>query len=121
MKVLYSDFLINCSFVVNVLSNIVKYDEKYRTFLKTQKELGLQVIGYSRKSPGDKNKENRTKLLRRMIERLRTQSPANKVFVSKTSTVDEPFDERDVNKDNVDEADGSTVGNRRHMLKANLN
>jgi hypothetical protein len=42
MKVFCSDFLIDCSFVVNVLNNILEYNEKYKGFLKTQKRIRLR-------------------------------------------------------------------------------
>lgn len=121
MKVFCSDFLIDCLFVVNVLNNILEYNKKYQGFLKTQKELGLEIIGYVRKSPGDKNEENRTKLLRRMVEKLKSRSLVDKVFVSKTSTANQPFHGRDINENNIEGTDGSTIGNRQYMLKINLN
>jgi len=73
------------------------------------------------KPPGDKDEENRTKLFKRMIEKLKSRSLVDKVFVSKISTAGQPFYERDVNQDSFEGSDGSTVGNRQYMLNINLN
>lgn len=101
-------------FVVNVLYNILGYNEEHKICLNTQKELG-----YVRKLPGDKNKEN----IRRIIEKLKSQSPVDKTFVSKTSTANQSFHERDIDEDKVEGTDGSTtVGNGQYMLmKMNFN
>ncbi|KAL7325476.1 hypothetical protein PS15p_207949 [Mucor circinelloides] len=82
MKVYSSNFLINCVFAVNVINNMLNYAERYQEFLKAQKESGMEIVGYARKSP---------------------------VFVSKISTAGQPFYERDVNQDSFEGSDGSTV------------
>lgn len=121
MKVYNSNFLINCVFAVNVINNMLNYAERYQEFLKAQKESGIEIVGYARKSPGEKDEANRTKLLQRMIEKLKSRSLVDKVFVSKISTAGQPFYERDVNQDSFEGSDGSTVGNRQYMLNINLN
>lgn len=121
MKVFCFDCLIGFLFVVNVLSNILEYNEKYKGFLKTQKELGLEIIGYARKLSNDKNEEIRSKLLKSMDEKLRSRSLVDKVFVSKTFAANQPFHKRDINEDNIEETYGSTISNMQYMLKINLN
>ncbi|EPB81410.1 hypothetical protein HMPREF1544_11872 [Mucor circinelloides 1006PhL] len=44
-----------------------------------------------------------------MIEKLKSRSLVDKVFVSKISTAGQPFYERDVNQDSFEGSDGSTV------------
>ncbi|KAG2233965.1 hypothetical protein INT48_006457 [Thamnidium elegans] len=102
-------YVLQDKYQVNVLNNILEYNEKYEGFLKTQKELGLEIIGYARKSFSDKNEENSTKLLRMMVEKLRSQSLVDKVFVSKTSAANQPFHKRDINQDNIEGTDGCTT------------
>ncbi|KAL9543033.1 hypothetical protein PS6_009503 [Mucor atramentarius] len=80
---------------------MLNYAERYQEFLKAQKESGMEIVGYARKSPGEKDEANRTKLLQRMIEKLKSRSLI--------STAGQPFYERDVNQDSFEGSDGSTV------------
>lgn len=121
VKVFRIDFLIDFLFVANVIKNILEYNEKYQEFLKTQKELGVEIVGYVRKSSCDKNEQNRIRLIKRMVDNLRSRSIVDKVFVSKTSDADQPFHKRDINADTIEETDGTTTGNRQYMLKIILN
>ncbi|KAI9351664.1 hypothetical protein BD770DRAFT_326285, partial [Pilaira anomala] len=79
------------------------------------------IVGYVRKSSCDKNEQNRTRLIKRMVDNLRSQPIVDKVFVSKTSDADQPFYQRDINADTIEETDGTTAGNRRYMLEIILN
>ncbi|KAI9359712.1 hypothetical protein BD770DRAFT_419320 [Pilaira anomala] len=44
-----------------------------------------------------------------MVEKLKSRSLVDKVFVSKTSTANQPFHERDINENNIEGTDGSTI------------
>lgn len=121
VKVFCIDFLIDFLFVANVIKNILEYNEKYQGFLKTQKKLGVEIVGYVRKSSCDKNEQNRIRLIKRMVDNLRSRSIVDKDFVSKTSDADQPFHKRDINADTIEETDGTTTGNRQYMLKIILN
>ncbi|KAI8091724.1 hypothetical protein BDF21DRAFT_436578 [Thamnidium elegans] len=44
-----------------------------------------------------------------MVEKLRSQSLVDKVFVSKTSAANQPFHKRDINQDNIEGTDGCTT------------
>ncbi|KAI9245017.1 hypothetical protein EDC94DRAFT_637933 [Helicostylum pulchrum] len=49
------------------------------------KEIGYEVVGYTRKSKGEKDDIIRIRLLNLMLEKLKTRSLADKVFVSPNS------------------------------------
>lgn len=56
-----------------------------------------------------------------MIEKLKSRSLVDKVFVSQSSLVNYPFSKQDMNDDDFEGADDSTIGNMQYMLKMNLN
>lgn len=121
IKVFYSDILIDSLFVDNVVQGIVQYDDKFKKYIQGQKKNGFKIVGYTRKSPGEKDKEKRTRLLKIMIDKLRSRCLIDKVFVSQSSLANEPFDKRDTNDNDFEGADGSTRGNTQCILKMNLN
>ncbi|KAI9365858.1 hypothetical protein BD770DRAFT_312748, partial [Pilaira anomala] len=53
---------------------------------------------YARKSSCGKDEDNRTRLIQRMFHNLRNKSIVDKVFVSKSSDANQPFDTRDINE-----------------------
>jgi hypothetical protein len=71
VKVFRIDLLIDFLFVANVVKNILEYNEKYKEFLETQKELGVEIVGYVKKSFCDKNEQNRIRPIKRMVVSLR--------------------------------------------------
>ncbi|EIE76363.1 hypothetical protein G6F47_001237 [Rhizopus delemar] len=103
--------LIDCSFVDNDVQGIVPYDDKFKKFIQAQKDNGFKTVGYAQKSPGKKDKEKRARLLRTMIDRLRSRSLIDKASVSQFFLASETFDKRDINDDVFEGADGSTRGN----------
>ncbi|KAI9267295.1 hypothetical protein EDC94DRAFT_633994 [Helicostylum pulchrum] len=62
------------------------------------KETGYEVVGYTRKSKGEKDDIIRIRLLNLMLEKLKTRSLADKVFVSPNSSADDSFNQRDEKK-----------------------
>lgn len=108
-------------FVANVLQNILQYNEKYQGYLKEQKKLGVEIVGYVRKSPCGKDEDNRTRLIQKMVHNLRNRSVVDKVFVSKSSAASQPFDTRDSNATITEGTNGTTKGNRQYILKIILN
>ncbi|RCH78324.1 hypothetical protein CU098_007031, partial [Rhizopus stolonifer] len=97
----------------NIVQDIVQYGDKFKEFIQGQKSNGFEIVGYARKSPGEKDKEKRARLLRTMIDKLRSRSLVDKVFVSQSSLANEPFNKRDINDDVFEGANGST----RDLLK----
>ncbi|KAG1164499.1 hypothetical protein G6F46_003360 [Rhizopus delemar] len=91
----------------NVLQNIIQYDNKFKEFIQEQKN-GFNIIGYARKSPGEKDKEKRARLLRIMIDKLKTRSLVQEVFVSECSSANDPLNTRDADQMGFEGADGST-------------
>ncbi|KAG0847737.1 hypothetical protein G6F17_012265 [Rhizopus arrhizus] len=91
----------------NVLQNIVQYD-KFQEFIQEQKKNGFKIIGYARKSPGEKDTEKRARLLRTMIDKLKSRSLIQKVFVSECSSANDPLHKRDAGQVGFEGADGST-------------
>ncbi|KAG1048854.1 hypothetical protein G6F43_008787 [Rhizopus delemar] len=71
---------------------------RYQANLKKMKETGYEVIGYARKSKGEKDDIKRTRLLNLMVENLKTRSLVDKVFISPNSSAGDPFSKRDENK-----------------------
>ncbi|KAG1135902.1 hypothetical protein G6F37_013132 [Rhizopus arrhizus] len=92
----------------NVLQNILQYNEKYQGYLKEQKKLGVEIVGYVRKSPCGKDEDNRTRLIQKMVHNLRNRSIVDKVFVSKSSAASQPFDTRDSNATITEGTNGTT-------------
>ncbi|KAI9262888.1 hypothetical protein EDC94DRAFT_518588, partial [Helicostylum pulchrum] len=66
--------------VDNIVQDIVQYCDKFKKFIQGQKNR-LKIVGYARKSPGEKDKERRARLLRTMIDKLRSRSLIDKAFV----------------------------------------
>ncbi|KAG0736000.1 hypothetical protein G6F57_013705 [Rhizopus arrhizus] len=106
---LWSLYVLEDKYHANVLQNILQYNEKYQGYLKEQKKLGVEIVGYVRKSPCGKDEDNRTRLIQKMVHNLRNRSIVDKVFVSKTSDADQPFHKRDINADTIEETDGTTT------------
>ncbi|CAO3698274.1 unnamed protein product [Rhizopus stolonifer] len=106
---LWSLYVLEDKYHANVIKNILEYNEKYQAFLRTQKELGVEIVGYVRKSSCDKNEQNRIRVIKRMVDNLRSRSIVDKVFVSKTSNANQPFHKRDINADTMEETDGTTT------------
>lgn len=94
---------------------------RYQANLKTMKDSGYEIVGYARKSIGEKDDMKRVRLLNLMIEKLKARSLAGKVFVSPKSSVGDPFDKRDEKKQveqmSVINSDGDTQGKEmiRHL------
>jgi hypothetical protein len=61
------------------LEDIVMHLPRYQDNLKKMKEAGYEVIGYARKSKGEKDDMKRIRLLNLMVEKLKTRSLADKV------------------------------------------
>ncbi|KAI7857911.1 hypothetical protein BDC45DRAFT_543989 [Circinella umbellata] len=59
---------------------------------------GYKVVGYTRKSKGEKDNTVRIRFLNLMLEKLKTRSLADKLFVSPKSLTDDPFNQRDKKK-----------------------
>ncbi|SAM09832.1 hypothetical protein [Absidia glauca] len=62
-----------------------------------QKKEGMEIIGYARKSQGTESPSDRTRLLRRMVDNLRTRSLVNQVYASPSSSASEKLANRDDN------------------------
>lgn len=92
------------------MQNIIQYDNKFKEFIQEQKN-DFNIIGYARKSPGEKDKEKRARLLRIMIDKLKTRSLVQEVFVSECSSANDPLNTRDADQMGFEGADGSTKGN----------
>lgn len=71
---------------------------RYQENLKKMKEDGYEVVGYTRKSKGEKDDIIRIRLLNLMLEKLKTRSLADRVFVSPNSSANDPFNQRDEKK-----------------------
>lgn len=99
------------------MQNIVQYDNKFQEFIQEQKKNGFKIIGYARKSPGEKDTEKRARLLRTMIDKLKSRSLIQNVFVSECSSANDPLHKRDAGQVGFEGADGSTKGNTQCMLK----
>ncbi|CAO3681921.1 unnamed protein product [Rhizopus stolonifer] len=85
-------------FVEATLGDIVMYLPKYQDSLRKMKEAGYEIIGYARKSKGEKDDMKRVYLLNLMVEKLKTRSLADRVFISPNSSAGDPFNKRDENK-----------------------
>ncbi|KAI9475634.1 MAG: hypothetical protein EXX96DRAFT_506170 [Benjaminiella poitrasii] len=85
-------------FVEAALEDIVVHLPRYQGSLKKTKEAGYEVIGYARKSKGEKDDMKRRCLLNLMVEKLKTRSLADRVFVSPISSAGDPFNKRDEKK-----------------------
>ncbi|GAA5807048.1 hypothetical protein MFLAVUS_000398 [Mucor flavus] len=85
-------------FVEATLGDIVMYLPKYQDSLRKMKEAGYEIIGYARKSKGEKDDMKRVFLLNLMVEKLKTRSLADRVFISPNSFAGDPFNKRDENK-----------------------
>ncbi|KAI7861276.1 hypothetical protein BDF14DRAFT_1751069 [Spinellus fusiger] len=71
---------------------------RYQDSLKKMKEAGYEVIRYARKSKGEKDDMKRICLLNLMVEKLKTRSLADRVFVSPNLSAGDPFNKRDEKK-----------------------
>ncbi|KAI8329360.1 hypothetical protein EDC96DRAFT_452416 [Choanephora cucurbitarum] len=63
------------------------------------KETDHKIIGYARRSKGEKDDTKRAPfLLNLIVEKLKTRSQADKVFISPNFSTEDPFNERNENK-----------------------
>ena len=90
---------------------------RYQDSLKKMKETGYEVVGYTRKSKGENDDMKRIRLLNLMVEKLKTRSLADRVYVSPNSSAGDPFNKRDEKKpvEMMSQiiANGDTQGNER--------
>ncbi|KAG1612699.1 hypothetical protein G6F46_008295 [Rhizopus delemar] len=97
---------------VAALEDIIMLLPRYQANLKTMKDNGYEIVGYARKSIGEKDDMKRVRLLNLMIKKLKTRSLVDKVFVSPKSSAGDPFDKRDEKKQvelmSVINSDGDT-------------
>ncbi|KAL0077347.1 hypothetical protein J3Q64DRAFT_1646854, partial [Phycomyces blakesleeanus] len=99
-------------FVDNFVQSIVQYGDKFKEFIKRQKNNVVNIVRYVRKLSHIKDKKKeRARLLRRMINKLRSRSLIGNVFASRLSLTNKTFDKRDINDDDFEKPDGSTRGN----------
>ncbi|CAO3619487.1 unnamed protein product [Cunninghamella echinulata] len=92
---IWNVFVLNQELHSQIVNNIVKYSEIYHSFINDQKSLGVEIIGYARKSPGSEETSVREKLLNKMVEKLKMRSLVEKVFVSPSSNSSTLFNDRD--------------------------
>ena len=62
------------------------------------KDNRYEIVGYARKSIGEKDDMKQVRLPKLMIEKLKTRLLANRVFVSPKSSAGDPLDKRDEKK-----------------------
>lgn len=55
---------------------------RYQANLDIMKNTGYEIVGYARKSDGEKDDTKRVRLLNLMIEKLETRSLVDEVFVT---------------------------------------
>ncbi|KAG0735269.1 hypothetical protein G6F23_011707 [Rhizopus arrhizus] len=108
MSLYWNLYVLDNKYQDNVLQNIVQYDNKFQEFIQEQKKNGFKIIGYARKSPGEKDTEKRARLLRTMIDKLKSRSLIQNVFVSECSSANDPLHKRDAGQVGFEGADGST-------------
>ncbi|CAO3664519.1 unnamed protein product [Rhizopus stolonifer] len=104
-------------FFSNIIKDITEYREEYQGYIQKLKKENHNVIGYARKSKGEVDDENRTRLIQLMCDRLRERSLVDKLFVSVCSNANHPISERDVkvNKKIIEKLD--VDGNTQEMLQ----
>ncbi|KAG2200750.1 hypothetical protein INT47_002794 [Mucor saturninus] len=78
------------------LEDIVMLLPIYQENIKKMKEDGYEVVGYTRKSKGEKDDIIRIRLLNLMLEKMKTRSLADRVFVSPNLSANDPFNQRDI-------------------------
>ncbi|KAG2200731.1 hypothetical protein INT47_002775 [Mucor saturninus] len=83
------------------LEDIVMLLPIYQENIKKMKEDGYEVVGYTRKSKGEKDDIIRIRLLNLMLEKMKTRSLADRVFVSPNLSANDPFNQRDENSLNL--------------------
>jgi hypothetical protein len=77
------------------VEHIVKYQNSYHDYLQDIKNNGEIIMGYARKSPRC-TIDQRKRSLDSMVEKLRTRSLVDKVFVLAYSRADDPLESRDL-------------------------
>ncbi|CDH48846.1 predicted protein [Lichtheimia corymbifera JMRC:FSU:9682] len=92
-----------------VIKDIVQYRFGYHEYLRKQKEQGIKVIGYARKSKGEESLDDRTRLLRKMANNLQDRSLVDLVYASPPSSSNEKLANRNDNGvEAVEGTDGTT-------------
>ncbi|CAO3684585.1 unnamed protein product [Umbelopsis vinacea] len=84
------------AFIDNIVLCICKLLPNYQQFINGLKADGYHIVGYARKSPGNEDSETRARLLQEMVERLRSRSLVDRVFISASSSSSDPLHTRDV-------------------------
>ncbi|CAO3611183.1 unnamed protein product [Cunninghamella blakesleeana] len=112
---IWNVFVLNQELHIQIVNNIVKYSEIYHSFISDQKSLGVEIIGYARKSPGSEKKTVREKLLNKMVENLKRRSLVEKVFVSPSSNSSTLFNDRDKGIKAMSGTDGTMIDLINHL------
>ncbi|KAF7720483.1 hypothetical protein EC973_008143, partial [Apophysomyces ossiformis] len=79
----------------DVAKGIKEYIPRYHQQLKEMKKDGYTIVGYCRKSRTIEDDETRVRLLQKMVNRMRTRSLVDKVFVSPCFAASDQISTRD--------------------------
>ncbi|KAI9477916.1 MAG: hypothetical protein EXX96DRAFT_229960 [Benjaminiella poitrasii] len=102
----------------NLICSISKYLPNYQKSVKNLIHEGYEIVDYARKSPGDKDENDRIRLLQDMINNLSERSFAQRIYVSPSSYASTPFFERDLKRnDNIMGKLENIRGNSQDMLE----
>ncbi|KAG1144859.1 hypothetical protein G6F37_005920 [Rhizopus arrhizus] len=83
-------------FFGKAVSAIIEYPSNYKSFVKNLEEEGLELIGYIRKSKGEKNDDVRVRLLEAMANRLTERCLIKIVYASPFSDSMDEIASRDL-------------------------
>ncbi|KAG1162802.1 hypothetical protein G6F37_001816 [Rhizopus arrhizus] len=101
-----------------LVASITTYLPRYQGSLKALIRDGMELVGYTRKSPTDDDIENKTRLIQLMVGNLKGRSFATSVYVSTSSWASTTFAKHDLKPDSkVMESLENVNGNTQDLLE----
>ncbi|KAI9489343.1 hypothetical protein BDB00DRAFT_770804, partial [Zychaea mexicana] len=77
-----------------IVEKITTALQHYQSSIRLMEHEKYEIVGYCRKSPGNKATRDRLRLMQHMVGRLQERSLVDKVFVSLSCKSNQPISER---------------------------
>ncbi|CAO3620038.1 unnamed protein product [Mucor fragilis] len=113
-------YVVKDQYIESIIKDVVETLPRHQESIRNLKKNGHEVIGYIRKSTGEKDNSTRIRLLNQMSTNLKERSLVTKVFASASCDANQPLLARDLRK-NTDmlsniTADGDMQGEKKDIF-----
>ncbi|KAI8095814.1 hypothetical protein BDF21DRAFT_374229 [Thamnidium elegans] len=91
-------YVVKDQYIESIIKDVVETLPRHQESIRNLKENGHEIIGYIRKSTGEKDDSTRIRLLNQMSTNLKERSLVTKVFASASCDANQPLLARDLKK-----------------------